>query len=91
MGNQSFLLFAEITKELNQDENYSEEEFLETHRSTRNLRYNQNSPRTHGPPRNHPDRRGPTGTLVGHDGRSIPRGANYDSGMYDARRDMRNR
>ena len=81
-------LFEEITKENPPDENYSEEEFLETHRSNRNIRYNQPPPpRSHGPPRSHLERGRPPPPHSGHE-RVLPR-PNYDVRSYDMRRDNR--
>lgn len=74
-------------KENPQDENYSEEEFLETHRSTRNIRYNPSSPRSHESPRSHADRRGQSVYNTGHD-RNLMR-SGYESKNYDMRRENR--
>ncbi|XP_065214822.1 RIMS-binding protein 2-like isoform X3 [Planococcus citri] len=87
-GQSSSVPAIEITKENLADENYSEEEFLETHRSNRNIRYNQPPPpRSHGPPRSHLERGRPPPPHSGHE-RVLPR-PNYDVRSYDMRRDNR--
>ncbi len=69
------------------DDNFSEEEFLESHRTNRNMRYNQVQSRSHGHPRGHIDRARPSPSNAGHE-RSAQR-SNFDHRSYDIRRENR--
>lgn len=81
------IILAEITKDNPTDDNYSEEEFLEAHRSNRNIRYQHPmQPRSHGDPRIHMERVRPSASNVPHDRNSS---RPFDRRAYDPRRENR--